>query len=265
MSKSFTFSVILMSLMLFATRPATGYPGPQDTLQRNVANMASPYVPLDSWVYPAFELLAAKGYVQSAFFDLRPWTRLDCARLIEEADDLTADQPISNEVAATLRSLKQEFAWELQRCAGERNTEFRIESVDQLITSVAGRPLTDSYHFAETLVDDSGRPFGQGANLYSGGSVRAAAGPFAAYLSGEIQRAPAAPAPNAQAQQQIAVADFTPEGAAGPFSNFLRGRLLDSWSGGDSLYSPCNHKEITHSLFSCPTGRLGERNDYQRF
>ena len=58
-----------MSFMFFSTRYATGYPGPQDTSQRNVAYMASPYVPVDSWVYPAFELLAAKGYVQSAFFD----------------------------------------------------------------------------------------------------------------------------------------------------------------------------------------------------
>jgi hypothetical protein len=230
MSKSFTFSVILMSFLFFSTRHATGYPGPQDTSQRNVANMASPYVPVESWVYPAFALLAANGYVQSAFFDLRPWTRLDCARLIEEADDLTADQSISNEVATTLRGLKQEFAWELQRRAGERNTDLRVESVDQRITSIAGRPLTDGYHFAETLVDDDGRPFGQGANLYSGGSVRAAAGPFAAYVSGEIQRVPGAPTPSAQAQQQIAIADFTPEGAAGPPSNFLRGRLLDTYA-----------------------------------
>jgi len=62
--------------------------------QRNVANMASPYVPVESWVYPAFALLAANGYVQSAFFDLRPWTRLDCARLIEEADDLSTDHHV---------------------------------------------------------------------------------------------------------------------------------------------------------------------------
>jgi hypothetical protein len=222
--------MIFMSLMLFATRHAAGYPGPQDTSQRNVANMASTYVQVDSWVYPAFELLAAKGYVQSAFFNLRPWTRLDCARLIEEADDLTSDQPISNEVAETLQSLKQEFAWELQRRAGERNIDLRVESVDQRITSIAGRPLTDGYHFAETLVDNHGRPFGQGANLYSGGSVRAIAGPFAAYVSGEIQRVPAAPAPSAQAQQQIAIADFTPVGADGPSSNFLRGRVLDTYA-----------------------------------
>ncbi len=228
MLASRTFTVILMSLMFNANRQAAGFSGPGDRSQSNAANMASPYVPVESWIYPAFELLAAKGYVQSAFFNLRPWTRLDCARLLEEADDLTADEPVSDDVAKTLRALRLEFASELRRRAGDRNVEFRIESIDQRITSISGRPLTDGYHFAESHVDDYGRPFGQGVNLYSGMSVRATAGPFAAYVRGEIQRVPSAPVPNASAQQQIAAADFTPAAASGLPSNFLRGRLLDA-------------------------------------
>lgn len=220
--------VIFMGFMLIVTRQAAASSDLYDTPERDVANMASTYVPVESWVYPAFELLASKGYVQSAFFNLRPWTRLDCARLLEEAKELTADESVSHDTAATLRSLRQEFALELRRREGERNTEFRIESVDQRTTAIAGRPLTDGYHFAETLVNENGRPFGQGTNLYSGFSIRATAGPFAAYVRSEIQRVPAAPLPNAQAQQQIAIADFTPFGAAGPPSHFLRGRLLDA-------------------------------------
>ncbi len=106
--------------------------------------------------------------------------------------------------------------------------EFRLESVDQRVTSIAGRPLTDGYHFAETLVDDDGRPFAEGENLYSDVSFRATAGPFAAYVKTEMQRVPGAPIPDMQAQQQIALADFTPQAAEGPQSNFLRGRLLDA-------------------------------------
>jgi hypothetical protein len=220
--------VILIAMMLPLAQHAEGFSGQQDATQRNSANMASPYVPVDSWTYPAFELLAAKGYVQSAFFDLRPWTRLDCARLIEEAEDFSVDRPISSEVATTLRSLKQEFAPELRRLAGDRNTELRIESIDQRTTVISGKPLTDGYHFAETLVNNDGRPFGQGANTYSGITVRATAGPFSAYVRGEIQRVPTAPMPSLPAQQQIALADFTPMGMAGPHSGFLRGRLLDA-------------------------------------
>lgn len=226
MSRAIT--VIFMGFMFVAVRQAAGYSDPQDLSHRTAANMASTYVPLDSWVYPTFELLAAKGYVQSAFFDLRPWTRLDCARLLEEADNLTTDLPIDNDTAVRLRVLRQEFAPELERREGAHNTEFRVESVDQRITAIAGKPLTDGYHFAETLVNDDGRPFGQGVNVYSGISLRATAGPFAAYVRGEIQRVPTTPFPDAQADQQIAIADFTTGAAAGPASNFLRGRLLDT-------------------------------------
>lgn len=35
-------------------------------------NMGSPYVPLDSWIYPAFERLIALGYVRSAVVAQRP-------------------------------------------------------------------------------------------------------------------------------------------------------------------------------------------------
>jgi len=49
--------------------------------------MGSPYVPLDSWVYPAIERLMGLGLIDSGFLAHRPWTRWECARLITEADD----------------------------------------------------------------------------------------------------------------------------------------------------------------------------------
>lgn len=228
MRRSRICMVILMSLVSAATRNAGASSGTREFAQRDVANMASSYVPLHSWVYRAFDLLAAKGYLQTAFFDLRPWTRLDCARLVEEAADLTADQPVDEDIARTLRSLHEEFAPELLRRGGQRNRELAIESLDQRVTSIGGRPLTDGFHFAETLVNDEGRPVAQGGSFYSGISLRATAGPFAAYIHGEIQRAPTATPPGANALQQIALADFTPFAAAGPASGFLRGRLLDA-------------------------------------
>jgi hypothetical protein len=191
--------------------------------------MASTYVPLDSWVYGAFEQLATQGYVQTAFFSLRPWTRLDCARLIEEVEDQIADGPVPSNTSDLLRSLKVEFAAEVQRRSGARNSEFRLESLDQRVTAIAGRPLTDGFHFAETLVNDDGRSFAGGANLYSGTTLRATEGPFAAYLKSELQRVPLAPVPNSNAEQQIAVADFTSTAAAGPVSGFLRGRILEAY------------------------------------
>lgn len=214
--------------MLVAVRQAAGFATAEDPSRFGPSNMASPYVPLDSWVYPAFELLADEGYIQSAFFDLRPWTRLDCARLIEEADELTADQSVDPEVAHTLRSLKQEFAPELARRTGARNAEILVDSIYERTTTISGKPLTDGYHFAETLINDDGRPFGRGLNNYSGLTARATFGPFAAFVRGEVQRAAEASTPDALTEQQIAVADFTPEGQAGPAAGFLRGRLIEA-------------------------------------
>jgi len=198
---------------------------------RNAADMASTYVPIESWVYPALDRLAAEGYVPSAIVSLRPWTRMACARLLLEAEQRIAqDSKAPSDAPELLSSLNEEFAAERTRMIdGDRNLEFRVESVDQRSTTIAGRPLTDGYHFAETIVSNYGRPFAEGENDYSGLSVRATAGHFAFYGRAEIQRVPSTPSPDAAAQQAIAMADFTSAAAAaGPPSNFTRGRLLDA-------------------------------------
>ncbi|MGC2447173.1 MAG: phosphatase PAP2 family protein, partial [Candidatus Sulfotelmatobacter sp.] len=53
-----------------------------DEKSHQPAYMGSPYVPLDSWVYPAMERLAALGLLRSDVIGMRPWTRLECARLL---------------------------------------------------------------------------------------------------------------------------------------------------------------------------------------
>src|SRR5579864_4866677 len=58
---------------------------------RTPSFMGSPYVPLDSWIYPAIERLAALGYVKTASLGIRPWTRLECAGLLSEAGELQTD------------------------------------------------------------------------------------------------------------------------------------------------------------------------------
>lgn len=189
---------------------------------------ASSYVPMDSWVYPAIERLAAEGYVQTAFLSLRPWTRNECARLVDEAEDQMTDPPAASDAPRWLGALEREFAPELAE-SGSFRTAAQIESVDQRVTVIAGRPLTDGYHFAESLINDDGRPFGRGVNLYSGVALRGTAGPLAGYVRTEFQRAAAAPGPSAFAQQQIAAADFTSSAAAGPIAGVARGRLLEGY------------------------------------
>ena len=198
--------------------------------ERHPGDMGSPYVSLDSWVYPAFERLAALGYIQTAFLGLRPWTRLECARLVEEAGDrLREEDSDPPEPARFYRALEQEFASELDVLGGSGNRRWRLESVYTRVMSVAGRPLRDGYHFGQTIVNDYGRPYAEGANVVTGVSGWATAGPFAVYVRGEYQHAPAAPALSQQVRNVIAAVDGTPLQPATPFPTANRFRLLDAY------------------------------------
>jgi hypothetical protein len=191
--------------------------------------MASTYVPLDSWIYSAFDRLAALGYLQTGFAALRPWTRMECARLVSEvADRMADDEPDSAEVAL-YRSLSSEFALELGRQDGSPNSGMQIESIYSQMISISGLPLTDGYHFARTIENNFGRPYGEGANWYSGAALRAEAGWLAFYVRGEYQSGGTIPALSPQAQAAVAQADFTPAAAQGPPSDISRFRLLDAY------------------------------------
>src|SRR5437016_4608230 len=51
------------------------------------ANQGSPYVPLDSWIYPAIDRLGAMGLIDSGFAGMKPWTRNECVRVLQEASE----------------------------------------------------------------------------------------------------------------------------------------------------------------------------------
>ena len=75
--------------------------------------MASPYVPIDSWIYPSLERLIALGYMQSNMLGMRPWTRMACARMLEEAGEkLQNDGVEAGEAGKIYRTLTNEFATE---------------------------------------------------------------------------------------------------------------------------------------------------------
>ena len=108
--------------------------------QRNPSNMASTYVPLDSWVYPAIDRLAALGYIQTDFTGLRPWTRMECARLVMEADERAASDESNSESAGLYRSLTREFALELRERMERPTKAYRLNrSIAKCWASQAGR------------------------------------------------------------------------------------------------------------------------------
>ena len=211
--------------------------GDTDT-SREARNMGSPYVPLDSWVYPAMDRLTALGYIHTGFADMRPWTRLECARQIKEASDLIAnDESPSSEAARLYQALQKEFAREVTLLNGGENAEFQLESAYTRSTEIVGKPLTDGDHFGQTIVNDYGRPEEQGFNDVSGLSGWAEYGPFAVYARGELQHSPSAPALPLTARDAISQADFSRSGVPTPFPvppdtstpAFNQGRFLDTY------------------------------------
>jgi hypothetical protein len=211
--------------------------GDTDT-SRQAKNMGSPYVPLDSWVYPAMDRLTALGFVHTGFADMRPWTRMECARQIKEASDRIAeDESQPGEAARLNQALQKEFAREVTLLGGGENAEFRVESAYTRSTEIVGKPLTDGDHFGQTIVNDFGRPEEQGFNDVSGLSGWAEYGPLAVYARGELQHSPSAPALPLTARDAISQADFSRSGVPTPFpvppdsptSAFNQGRFLDTY------------------------------------
>src|SRR5581483_4862672 len=132
-SARFTFYILaLLTLSIVDTTAQTGTNRRSssqamfDSTSPSPAKMGSTYVPLDSWVYGAIERLAALGYVQTGFLGQRPWTRMECARLVAEAQERAAEESDS-EASSLYRSLSGEFALELRREDGLSNVGFQVE------------------------------------------------------------------------------------------------------------------------------------------
>jgi len=228
---------------------------------RPPSGLGSPSVPLDSWVYAAFDRLGALGYAPSAYANLRPWTRMECARILAAAGDelgMDADaEVVANRGAETVSekvisgsnivadpksdngpppealrlytALRTEFSRDLARSAGSETSEVGIESVYTRYLGISGTPLADGYHFGQTLINDFGRPYGAGSNLISGGSASGSAGPFAFYVRGEYQHAAALPAYSPALQQLIGSIDVTPPQDPVHTSVLDQFRLLDAY------------------------------------
>jgi membrane-associated phospholipid phosphatase len=203
---------------------------PQDDRDRarNPRNLGSSYVAPDSWVYPLFERLAAMGYIHSAYLGIRPWTRMQCARFLDEAseslhyetgngagDTATPDTDAKGEAVQLVTALSREFAEETRRLEGAANLGANLDSIYQRSIEIAGRPLTDGYHFAQTLINDYGRPYGQGFNAISGIAGHAEAGMFSFAFQEEYQHAPSLPSYSEDVQQAISATDQVPAFANG--------------------------------------------------
>ena len=197
---------------------------------RKKTTVGSPYVRLDSWVYPALERLAALGYLGTEFLGVRPWTRVECARLVEEAGEkIGADGSVSGEASGIYSALAKEFESEIHGLEGRESERYiQLESVYARALGIDGQPLHDSEHFGQTITNDYGRPFAEGLNTISGLSGWGTWDRFTIYASGEYQHAPSSPTYSDQVRATLSNIDATPL-QAGVFPSGDEFHVLDTY------------------------------------
>ncbi len=188
-------------------------------------------VPMDSWVYPALARLAALGYIRDSAFGQRPWTREECIRQITEAETTRDFEELnSSEAVGLIRALRNEFARD-----GDFGNFVELESAYTRFQAISGKPLIDGYNFGQTVINDYGRPYSEGANAVSGLSVVAQAGRFSFYTRGEWQHSPPFVSPALELKPEVHQLEPVLPGSAGDVNRFrplevYAGLQLGGWS-----------------------------------
>jgi hypothetical protein len=207
------------------------YAESQMNKERTAGSLGSPYVPLDSWVYPAIERLAGLGLLNDEFMGMRPWTRNECARLVGAAADALPDGNENTEASRLIDGLQREFRPETDGTSAGGGT-FRLESLYSRTEYISGVPLNDGYTFAQTQINDFGRPYGEGWSTVNGFSAYATGGRWVAYVRGEAQTAPSIPAFSLATREAIQLVDLYPQLPPGTSQPSVgQFELLDAYVG----------------------------------
>jgi membrane-associated phospholipid phosphatase len=191
-------------------------------------------VPMDSWVYPALDRLAALGFIPTQSQSIRPWTRQECLRQLQEAEELAADsqdfRPAAvQEAQRLIHDLRYEFADDESATAA--NESLTLGTVYARYGTIAGPALADSYHFGQTWWNDFGRPLGRGSSMIAGYSIRATHGRLFFYDRQELQHGPGSPALSPSVTQLIANLDSNPVQPSFAISAYNRQRPLELYAG----------------------------------
>jgi membrane-associated phospholipid phosphatase len=179
----------------FAQLPPDPIPNrPPPPFDADPDTIGSTSVPMDSWIYPALERLAALGLIPTQNVSIRPWTRQECLRQLHQAQEL-ADRPgVSNAgFVREARRLMTDLDLELSK-ESSTYSELALESAYIRYGTIAGPALADSFHFGQTWWNDFGRPLGRGSSFIAGFSTRAHYGRLFFYAREELQHSPGNPA-----------------------------------------------------------------------
>jgi hypothetical protein len=155
----------------------------------------SPYIPVDSWVYPAVLRLYSLGYVDMVYLGMRPWTRSSLVNILNEVGNRIEDydqSPAKDEAENIYEALTHEIHYDAGNQCIDQEDRYRIDSAYSVVRGISGTPLRDSYHLGSTIINDYGRPYQGGLNNYTGVSGYASAGRFLLHVRGEFHEAPSA-------------------------------------------------------------------------
>jgi Capsule assembly protein Wzi/PAP2 superfamily len=170
-------------------------------------SIGSTNVPMDSWIYPALERLAAMGFIPGQSVAIRPWTRQECLRQLKIAENLVS---MPEDFSASEREQANLLITDLHN---ELETEpnyyesLSLESAYARYGTIAGPALADSFHFGQTWWNDFGRPLGRGGSAITGFSYRAHYGRLFFYDRQELQHGPGNPAESPERNQLINTLD----------------------------------------------------------
>ena len=64
--------------------------------------VGSPYIPVDSFVYPAVLRLYSLGYVDTIYLNMRPWTRASLSHILKQTGDLLKNAKAAEETRAIM-------------------------------------------------------------------------------------------------------------------------------------------------------------------
>ena len=196
------------------------------------SNLGSTYIPVDSWIYNALLRLYSLGYLDRAFVDMRPWTRMSVLRMLYAEQERIHSERNNEQALEIYNAVLAELESDVPTTS-YWTTNATLESLYERAMPIGGTPLNDSFHLGQTIINNYGRPYEQGFNNYSGFSARASTGPFALYVRGEYQHAPSAAGYSPALALTLANLDAVPDVPqdtipAGPISTQNYFRLIEA-------------------------------------
>ncbi len=108
-----------LAAQLPAASQGAGQGGPDSREQQSDAcessAAGSPYIPVDSWVYPAVLRLYSLGYVDTVYLGMRPWTRSSVSNMLDEVGSRIEDYdsgPATDEAERIYEALTRELRYD---------------------------------------------------------------------------------------------------------------------------------------------------------